>query len=327
MKYIVSKNSATVFTDRPYTLRRDAPRFKDFVDAILKLQDEREAVRIAETPVVQVALENEDSFEIVNGVPHLDNQPVIGPLAEKVKSLLREKLPISHFVNFVRNLRNNPSRRAAEELYSFLEYEELPITEDGCFIAYKGIDPDMFSVRGGDLKPIKGRTDALGRIYNGVGERIEVTRNLVDDNCNRTCSQGLHVGSYDYASNWGRVVVAVKVNPKDVVSIPVDCDCQKCRTCAYTVIEEISRKINSTVVDDNLEEVNSEYKELLEKVASHLERQEKNGVFKTSIRRIQKAVKMGSVNDILNIVDDLGYDTEVDLDNPTAIGLFTVYLD
>ena len=35
----------------------------------------------------------------------------------------------------------------------------------------------------------------------------------------------------------GKVVI-VKVNPKDVVSVPHDCNCQKLRTCAYTVVAE-----------------------------------------------------------------------------------------
>lgn len=41
-----------------------------------------------------------------------------------------------------------------------------------------------------------------------------------------------------YGSSSGTKIVKVKVHPKDVVSIPVDYNNAKMRTCGYEVIEE-----------------------------------------------------------------------------------------
>jgi hypothetical protein len=45
------------------------------------------------------------------------------------------------------------------------------------------------------------------------------------------------VGSWDYSSTFsGDTLLLVKVNPKDVVSIPADHSGQKLRSCAYTIL-------------------------------------------------------------------------------------------
>ena len=40
-------------------------------------------------------------------------------------------------------------------------------------------------------------------------------------------------------------MVIVKVNPKDVVSVPTDCECQKVRTCEYQVIADYEGPLES----------------------------------------------------------------------------------
>jgi hypothetical protein len=139
--------------------------------------------------------------------------------------------------NFLAKLMSNPSKRAVEELYRFLEHKNLPITDNGNFLAYKGIGNDWYSLRGGTAKLIQGK-DRDGKIYNGVGEVIEMARNAVDDNKDRTCSYGLHAGTEEYAKDYagGGKLVIVEINPADVVSIPSDCNGQKLRTCKYKVV-------------------------------------------------------------------------------------------
>ena len=48
----------------------------------------------------------------------------------------------------------------------------------------------------------------------------------------QACGHGFHVGTMNYASQFGgsnRHLMACKVNPKDVVSVPYDHSCEKCR--------------------------------------------------------------------------------------------------
>ena len=106
-------------------------------------------------------------------------------------------------------------------------------------MAYKGVQGDYYSKTAGSIIVIKGKV-VNGKIYNGIGEEIEVERNGVCDDRNQACSSGLHAGSVTYATNFGRGghVVIVEINPIDVVSVPDDCSCQKLRACRYKVVGE-----------------------------------------------------------------------------------------
>jgi len=143
--------------------------------------------------------------------------------------MLNQDFPIEPMVKFMENLMENPSRTSVEELYGFLEVGGLPITSDGCFLAYKKVRADY--------------TDChTGKISNAVGEKPEMERNEVDDNRNKTCSEGLHFCSKGYLSHFGgERTMIVKINPRDVVSIPSDYNDTKGRACTYEVVDEIDK--------------------------------------------------------------------------------------
>lgn len=193
-----------------------------------------------------------------------DNEPAHGYLVDRILHVMREGLPFKHLLAFLANLKQNPSKRAVDELYQFLDSNNgtdsnktsFPITEDGCFLAYKGVQSDFYSITGGKVKLLQGHANQSGKIFNGVGEVIECVRNDVDDDKTRTCSNGLHVGSHKYANDFksGGHLVIVKVNPKDVVSVPTDHNCQKLRTCKYEVVSAEAR-ILSDVRDVNFDKV------------------------------------------------------------------------
>ena len=70
-----------------------------------------------------------------------------------------------------------------------------------------------------------------------------MTRSKVDDDRGRGCSYGLHAGALNYVAGYGSLesgdkIVIVKINPKDVVSVPSDCNYEKLRTCRYEVVGE-----------------------------------------------------------------------------------------
>ena len=67
------------------------------------------------------------------------------------------------------------------------------------------------------------------------------------------CHQGLHVGSWDYAAGFARgAVLTVYVNPRDVVSVPTDCDAAKMRCCRYTIGNVTEVAYTEPVVYDEL---------------------------------------------------------------------------
>ena len=136
----------------------------------------------------------------------------------------------------------NPSKRAVDELYGFLEASKLPITQDGYFLAYKSVKQNFRDVHS-------------GTIDNSPGVTVKMTRNAVNDNKDQTCSTGLHFAAHNYAKGFhgqGKMVV-LKINPRDVVSIPSDYKNEKGRCCEYLVLMEVPRDsttlVGASVVD------------------------------------------------------------------------------
>lgn len=149
-------------------------------------------------------------------------------LASRMIAMLQDGFPIEPMVQFMENLMANPSRRAVTELYSFLEKNNLPITPDGHFLAYKKVRDTYFDVHSNTMD-------------NSVGKVLEMERNKVDDDKDNTCSSGLHFCGLSYLSCFGgERTVIVKINPADVVSIPSDYNDAKGRTCRYEVIGELN---------------------------------------------------------------------------------------
>lgn len=156
-----------------------------------------------------------------------DGKIVHNALSRRMIQMFSEGFPIAHFCKFMENLDANPSYRARNELYGFLEACDLPITDDGCFLAYKKIRSDWKDVY-------------TGTIDNSIGAKPTMNRRDVNEDPNQTCSAGLHVCSYSYLKSYsGERIVAVKVNPADVVAVPIDYNNAKMRVSQYEVVEEL----------------------------------------------------------------------------------------
>lgn len=179
-------------------------------------------------------------------------------LTKRMVAMIQEDFPVDPLVAFMENLMENPSKRAVNELYGFLEKNTLPITSDGCFLAYKKVRQDYLDVHSGTVlnKPAVYMTDEdRAALAEAAGKNNEVTvevvddvtvvsmeRNLVDDDQNRTCSTGLHFCSKDYLSVFGgERIVILKINPRDVVSIPNDYNDSKGRCARYEIVDEIDK--------------------------------------------------------------------------------------
>jgi len=159
------------------------------------------------------------------------NAEMHNSLTRRMVSMFQEGFPIEPMVAFMDNLMQNPSARAVKELYGFLEKNQLPITPDGCFLAYKKVRVDY--------KDCHSQT-----IDNSIGAKPSMVRNMVDDDQNRTCSAGLHFCSVDYLQHFGgERTMILKINPRDVVAIPTDYNDAKGRCCAYEVVGELGAEV------------------------------------------------------------------------------------
>lgn len=170
------------------------------------------------------------SVTIKDGQIFYNDIRIHNSLTTRIVDMAKDGFDIGYMVKFLENLMQNPSHRAVNELYDFLEAGAIPITEDGMFLTYKKIKNDWTDIY-------------TGTFDNSIGAEPEMPRNMVDEDAERTCSNGLHVCSYNYlphfsSANDDRVVVC-SVNPKNVVAIPKDYNNTKMRVCKYKVIAEI----------------------------------------------------------------------------------------
>ena len=322
--HIIKPDAIIAFVDgKSYTVKADSIKYKEVISALNSGDDSKfaEAIRQSEVQVL-AKVTGAAGFAIVNGVITLDGIEVIGALQTKLARLIREGFDLTYLVNFVRRLRKNPSRTAVAELYDFLAYAELPITPDGFLLAYKGIQDDYWSSTAGKTVLTSGKVSPQGRIFNGIGEVIRCERVEVDDDRRNACSNGLHVGSHDYATGFGSRTVVVKVDPADVVSVPLDCSCQKMRVAAYEVVADYAGEIKSAVADSKAVPTVSSRETLVGKVNdSVLSLRKRGGVI--TLKRLQSALSplCPSLHDLRDIAArDLGFVVAIDKDAPTSVG-------
>jgi hypothetical protein len=268
MQYISTPTSIVFFANnRPVRFDRNSEKYTQAVAIFDLPKEEQDAaldVLINGLQSPNSKAEAVDAGFVIDGAKvSYQGEELPKVLADKVLALIEQGLPIDLFLKFWENLRLNPSYTSIRELYDFLAYKELPLTEDGCFLAYKGVQRDFYSKQGNtETKVIRGTVDENGKIYNGVGEIIEVDRQHVCDDRSVHCAPGVHVGSLEYARDWAPIVVVVKVNPRDVVSVPSDYSCQKCRCSQYEVVSSFTQEIVAPVVDSDLKPVvNQEFAE------------------------------------------------------------------
>jgi hypothetical protein len=224
--YIIQGNNITVvINNKPYTISNTHPTYEKVKQAIK--ENNWDAVQDLIDPKKAVLNYGSGNISIQGEKLFWKDVEMHNALTVRMIQMLQDDFPIEPLVLFMENLMQNPSYRSVEELYGFLEKNNLPITSDGYFLAYKKVREDYLDCH-------------TGTIDNSVGRIVEMERNRVDDNAENTCSAGLHFCSQEYLSCFGGArTVIVKINPRDVVSIPTDYNYSKGRACRYEVIAEV----------------------------------------------------------------------------------------
>lgn len=226
------QNLTVVLEGKPYNIPKETPGFDNLLTMVREGKDEASIKEFIERDVRRLqdaakVLGDSVAIDVQAGVVTYKGQEVRNSLTDKMLEMLEEGFDLAPMSKFLNNLMQNPSMRAVNELYGFLEKGNLPITPDGCFLAYKAVRNDFKDIHSGTMD-------------NSVGQTVSMARNAVDDNKDRTCSYGLHFCSVEYLKSFanrdGNVVI-LKINPRDVVSIPSDYNDTKGRACKYEVID------------------------------------------------------------------------------------------
>lgn len=181
----------------------------------------------------------EGRVAIRNGRVYFDDDLMDNALTKAIIAFYDEGEDFTPLVRFFDNVMANPQPESREQFYRWVEHHDFPISDEGEIVAYKSV-----ASTGGDtyLSISSGRafvngTEVNGRIPQKVGDIVTMPRSEVQHDPHVACHVGLHAGTWDYASTFsGDTVMFVRINPRDVVSVPHDCTSQKVRVCRYEII-------------------------------------------------------------------------------------------
>jgi len=220
-----------VANGKSYPIPPDHRYYKELKEAVIK-DDVATLERLAHLSQA-VATFAQGQVTVRDGVVFYGAEPLRNALTDRILRLMNEGFPFGPFVKFLENLMLNPSKRSVDQLYNFLEHQGLPITEDGCFLAYKRVQDDWSDFHS-------------GKLFYKIGSVVELPRNQVDDDPDSACSTGLHAGALSYVSgfNSGGHLIIVKIHPRDCVSVPKDANCTKLRTCRLEVVGEYTGELH-----------------------------------------------------------------------------------
>ena len=251
------------------------PNFKRIVAvAAAKLQgtepDADEVIALFDVPKSVAAAFSRLSERITvdGGVVMIDGDPVHNAMSEQVLDFLNSGEDFAPLVNFWEKLLTNPLGDVREGLYSWLtgqtsDGSKVTITADGDLIGYKGVYP---TVSGNGFKPsrtgpgiINGQAVTFGDGGpQNEGDVVEMPRSTLTEP-SAECGVGLHVGTWKYAKSFGPLTLAVKFNPRDVVSAPDSNSSWKLRVCRYHVLGLVDEPltdalyIEDEVIEDALD--------------------------------------------------------------------------
>lgn len=238
---VYSEDTLTFFVNGvPYQADNSMVTFNDVKEELKKADPDADRLIALVQPAQAIAkafeeVESDSVDYLPRGVVSVTRNAVLyngevigGVLVDRILSMIEEGFDMMPMVRFLENLYTNPADFARDELYLWLEACNLPITEDGHFLAYKRVNGNFTSVHD-------------GRTKNDIGSVVSIPRESVDTVRAHTCSTGLHFCSAGYLPHFsGARIVLLKINPADVVSIPNDYNNAKGRAWRYEVLSEVN---------------------------------------------------------------------------------------
>ena len=145
----------------------------------------------------------------------------------KVKGVIDSR--IEEIKPFLKKMLENKFINAVEEIYDFCTKMDFEITKNGNFLAYKNVNKDLSSIHDG------------GQTKHKIGKYTEVKEFCTDRT--QTCAAGLHFCSKGYLSQYsGDTTIIVEIDPRDVVSIPIDYNNEKGRCRRYKTVGILGEK-------------------------------------------------------------------------------------
>lgn len=263
------ESSVTVFVPgevMPYVAHSSHPAFQQILDRAMA--DDVSVIDLFDIAVTVSKKFNRLSERVTEKDGHLflDGVEVNNALTDLIlRDLTEGGDHWESLVAFFEKVLANPSAESREQLYNWLAAELFSVDSTGDLIGYKGVRP-QYENDGYFLSISKGP----GVIVNGeevsgedpvrqtAGDIVEMARDQVNCDPRQGCSTGLHVGTWSYASSFSQgAILEVRVNPRDVVSVPSDSSNKKVRCCRYRVVGATDAPHTSAVLDPEWDSVES----------------------------------------------------------------------
>ena len=234
MPHTITLETITViFEGKSHVVSKGDPNFTALSKALKGKQWDKVSKLL--TPAQGLQHWAKGKFKVVGDTIQYLGKDLPAELTDRILSMAANGENPTSMCLFWERLQRNPSYRSVKQLFGFLNHVGIPITEDGCFLAYKGVTKDY-------------KDRYTGKLDNKPGAVQEWPRNMISDDPDLPCHEGLHVGALSYAQSFagdGRVVVC-KVDPEHVVCVPKDESQRKMRVCQYEVIGNYGAQLSST---------------------------------------------------------------------------------
>lgn len=237
--HLITPRSLVIVFDHgaPVTVLNNNARF-DHIKTLLQ-EGRFEEVGPAVDKALAIETHTKGKFTVVDGLIMIGKDCLPKALSDKLLEFVDNMLDTEPLERFWDNLKLNPTDSAREDLFAFLEANRVALTADGCFVAYKKVQEDWWD-------------SYTGNTYQNLpGSSIKMERSNVDADRRNTCSKGLHVAAWEYASAFsGTRILEVKVNPRDVVAVPPDYNQQKMRVCEYLVLRQTDEAYDRSIYEE-----------------------------------------------------------------------------
>lgn len=208
-----------------YNVTRDDKRFAK-IEALVKRKEWDKVFSILGA-VRDITMFSEGNIKVEGDQVLFKGKPISNYVADKIVAMISEgKSDFQPLARFLDKLMQSQHKHVQEHLFKFLEYGNIPLTPDGDFLGYKRVQSNFLDSHSGQYD-------------NSPGNVVKMPREKVVEDPHQACSSGLHVGVKQYVDGFtGSRTVIVKVDPRNVVSVPYDYGHQKMRTCEYYVVAE-----------------------------------------------------------------------------------------
>jgi len=226
-----ARSISILFNGRMHNIPNTHPFFEKLAEALKETNHDAEKIRaLVDQPSVLADLTEGDVTVIGNSL-YYRGEVLHSSLSTKVMNLIGAGYDAVPWAKFLNRMMTNSSENSRKALFDFLATFDAPITDDGCFVAFKRVRSDYMD-------------KYTGTYDNSPGKIVEMPREEVNDDPAQACSSGLHACSiayldHAYVRGSDMRTVAVKIAPEDVVSVPKDYQFAKLRCCRYEVLGDI----------------------------------------------------------------------------------------